>query len=272
MAEEDIPDLSEIGIPSATGAGALALYFLVGPSLKAVGNAFGEWTQYRMRNLLRIDKKTQDRLAQLNTQPAQPSIHPRLAKDLVEDASWIDDELQQDYYAGMLFSAIITETTEEAAYYARIISALTPSQLRLHFAIYSAYRGSYDATAELQFTRAGDLSALSVRAPINSFRAACRAPDDMASARGMGVATGGLAREGLIGRMGWIDREEKIYSIEPTLMGASLFSLAMGYPAGIDIRRGVDYLNQEVPRFTAPASEHTLTIIGAHIGDKWPTS
>ncbi|MCJ1711156.1 hypothetical protein MT344_08190 [Clavibacter michiganensis subsp. phaseoli] len=266
MGDEDIPDLTDIGIPSATGAGALALYFLVGPSLKAVGNAFGEWTEYRMRNLLRIDEKTQVRLSRLKTQPAQPSIHPRLAKNLVDDASWIDDELQQDYYAGVLFSAIATETTEEAAYFARIVSALTPSQLRLHYALYRSYRGSYESTAALNFTRGGDLAALAVRAPINSFRSACRSPDDMASARGMGVATGGLAREGLIGRMGWIDRDEKVYSIEPTLMGASLFSLAMGYPAGIDIRRSEEYLRQEVPRFALPVDERMPGIAGAQIG------
>jgi hypothetical protein len=266
MSDDGIPDLSDIGIPSATGAGALALYFLVGPSLKAVGNTFGEWTQYRMRNLLRIDQKTQEHMAQLNRKLAQPTIHPRMAKNLIEDASWMDDELQQTYYSGVLFSAIVSEETEEAAYYARIVSALTPSQLRLHYALYSAYRGSFDATSEFTFTRASDLPALAICAPIDSFRAACRTSGDMASPRGMGVATSGLAREGLIGKMGWVDKEEHTYAMYPTLMGASLFSLGMGYPAGIDIRQGKDYLGREAPRFVLPSGESLPFIAGAQIG------
>jgi hypothetical protein len=266
MGDDSVPDLSDIGIPSATGAGALALYYLVGPSLKAVGNAFGEWTQYRMRNLLGIGEKTQTHLDQLASQPTPAPMHPRLAKDLIENASWIDDELTQDYYASLLFSAIVSETTEESAYFARIVSDLSPSQIRLHYALYSAYRGSYDATSNLEFTRTADLAGLVVRAPIKSFRMACRSPKDPASARGMGVATGGLSREGLIGRVGWVDRDEMIYAIYPTLFGASLFALGMGYPAGVDIRRSAEYLKQEVPSFVLPVSEPLPFIADATIG------
>jgi hypothetical protein len=62
MSELEIPDLTGLGLPGTfVGAGALGLYWTLGPSIQAVGSAFGQWTEYRMSNLLRIGEKVSAR-------------------------------------------------------------------------------------------------------------------------------------------------------------------------------------------------------------------
>lgn len=239
MSDMEVPDLSPIGISGAAGAGVLGVYFLVGPSLKAIGNAFGDWTDYRVRNLLNIGRKAEQRLTTEDKANPKP-LHPRYAKQLIDDASWIDDDLQQEYLAALLVAARRSRKSEEAAYYSRIMGNLTPSQIRLHYSIYRAFRGTFDDTANLSFTRNRDCRQMFVSAPLSSFRSVVMGDDDRAdgATRGIGMATGGLQREGLIIEMGFTDTNRSLYGLMPTLLGATILHHAFEYPSGMDSIRG----------------------------------
>jgi hypothetical protein len=247
MAELEIPDLSELGVTGTmTGAGALALYWTFGPSIKAVGNAFGTWTEYRMNNLLRIGEKIDKRISSERADDGE-SVHPRAAKELIHEASWISDDIHQEYVAGLLVGSRSPDgSNDDGVYYARIISGLTSSQVRLHYAIYSAYEGTAVATSPKlrsgfnQPREARDH--LTIRASKTSVHAVCGDHDSY------GVGANGLIREGLIDDYG--NHGEDDYVFVPSLLGAILYHHALGYPGSIDaIRFEREQLMRIVPKW-----------------------
>lgn len=242
VSEMETPDLSALGVSgTATGAGALALYWTLGPSLKAVGNVFGEWTEYRLRNLLGLGEKISKRLPD-ESEPDGQGIHPRAAKVLLEEASWINDDLHQEYLAGLFISSRSPDgVSDDGVYYARIIAGLTASQIRMHYGIYSAYNGTA-TEANLRYRFNGgeealwNLSVLATREAYFSLAAGEPTTDTSAFA----AATHGLEREGLVTQIAPpIGAMNKSHVVAvPSLLGAVVYHRAMGYNTqGIDTIR-----------------------------------
>ena len=244
MAELDIPDLTPIGVEGAvTGAGALALYWTLGPSVRAIGKVFGEWTEFRLRNLLGIGERIAGRL-EPGVEADGIGINPRTAKVLIEEASWIEDDLHQEYMAGLFVASRSPEgVSDDGAYYARIIAGLSASQVRVHYGVYRAYYNT--RTAEnLRYRFNGspeDRRALSVWAPRESyFRLAAGGLEDASDTGPFAAAVHGLEREALIDECAPPRGELNTSHIVtiPSLLGAVVFHKAMNYtPPGVDAIR-----------------------------------
>lgn len=238
MSELEIPDLTGLGLPGAfVGSGALGLYWTLGPSIKAVGNAFGQWTEYRMNNLLRIGEKLSERRdAQPSLDNGSPrAVHPRLAADLIENASWVDDDLHQEYFAGLIAGEM--SESDEGIFYSRIVSSLTASQVRLHFLIYRAYEGSFATIPAPRFNGGdADLRRLAVCAPKTSFANAMQL--DSIGSSSWAAAVHGLERAGLVNEIAPITvGDDKIAAI-PSLLGAIIYHRALSYStSGVDAIR-----------------------------------
>lgn len=238
MSELEIPDLTDLGLPGAfTGAGALGLYWTLGPSIKAVGNAFGQWTEYRMGNLLRIGEKVSARRdSQADLDDGSPrAVHPRLAVDLIENASWVDDDLHQEYFAGLIAGE--KSESDEGLFYSRVVSGLTASQVRLHFLIYRAYEGSFAAIQAPRFN-GGDagLRQLAVRASRSSFAGAMQL-ESLASPS-WAAAVHGLETAGLVSEIAPVVEGDDTIAAIPSLLGAIIYHRALSYtPIGIDAIR-----------------------------------
>jgi hypothetical protein len=240
MSELDIPDLSALGVGGrATGAGALAIYWTMGPSIKAVGNVFGEWTEYRVRNLLRMGDKVSARQGKLVGDGK--TLHPRVAKVLIEEASWISDNLHQEYLAGLLLDSRNADgDSDDASYYAGIVARLTTSQVRLHFGVYSAYAGTFSETQPARFNGGPEqLRDLDIAAPRESYAALLDIPD-VAGHDAFPIAIHGLIQEGLIQECAPVNGPLHASHIAttPTLLGAILYHKVMSYTSvGIDTIR-----------------------------------
>lgn len=133
-----------IGAHGLQGAGALGLYWVASPTLKNVGKAFGDWTDWRLRNVLGLGEKIQARREQ-DPRPAdeQDKIHPKVLHEVIENGSWSDDDLAQEYLAGLLIAARTPDGKDEnSAYLAGIVARLTADQIRLHHLIYAALHGT----------------------------------------------------------------------------------------------------------------------------------
>ncbi len=238
MSELDIPDLTELGLPGAlAGAGALGLYWTLGPSIKAVGNAFGSWTDYRMKNLLRIGEKVSERRAtQADLDGGAPrSVHPRLAAQMIEAGSWIDDDLHQEYFAGLIAGE--TSGSDDGLFYTRVVSELTASQVKLHFLIYRAYEGSLAHFTEPRFNSGIEgLHRLAVRAPRSAYADALGL-DDIRDGT-WAAAVHGLERAGLVTQIApEAEGSDTVVAI-PSLLGAIIYHHALSYtPTGIDAIR-----------------------------------
>ncbi|WP_140162908.1 hypothetical protein [Agreia sp. VKM Ac-1783] len=238
MGELEIPDLADLGLPGAlAGAGALGIYWTLGPSIKAVGNSFGQWTEYRMNNLLRIGEKVSARRElQSDLDDGSPrAVHPRLAAALIENSSWVDDDLHQEYFAGLIVGE--KNESDDGLFYSRVVSELTASQVRLHFLIYRAYEGSF-ATIQAPRFNGGDaaLRQLTVRASKSSFTGALqlRSFDSPSWA----AAVHGLVRAGLVTEIAPISAGSDTIVAVPSLLGAIIYHRALSYTTeGIDAIR-----------------------------------
>jgi hypothetical protein len=274
MGELDIPDLTPLGVEgAATGAGAFALYWTMGPSLHAVGKVFGEWTEFRLRNLLGIGERISARLPK-DPQPDGQGINPRAAKLLIEEGSWIEDDLHQEYLAGLFVASRSPDgVSDDGAYYARIVAGLTASQVRMHYGVYRSY---YDSRASdnLQYRfngSADDRRALSVWAPREAyFRLASGGASETDSGP-FAAAVHGLEREGLITECAPPRGERNSTHVVtiPSLLGAVIYHKAMGYtPPGIDaIRSDREQLRRIDPDYAfATLDPEPPTLEGAWIG------
>lgn len=235
MGELDIPDLTELGLPGAlVGAGALGLYWTLGPSIKAVGNAFGSWTEYRMKNLLKIGEKVSERRAtQSDLDDGAPrSVHPRLAAHVIEAGSWIDDDLHQEYFAGLIAGE--TSGSDDGLFYTRVVSELTASQVKLHFLIYRAYEGSVAQVLEPRFNAGDDsLRQLAVHAQRSAFAEAMGLENLHGGT--WAAAVHGLERAGLVTQIAPMTAGSDNIVAIPSLLGAVVYHHALSYtPAGID--------------------------------------
>ncbi|WP_296607450.1 hypothetical protein [Nocardioides sp.] len=256
MSDSDIPDLSALGVPGAAqGAGALALYWTIGPSIQAVGRVFGEWTEYRLRNLLRIGEKVAKRIPS-DPEPDGQGINPRAAKVLIEEASWVDDDLHQEYLAGLFVASRSPDgVSDDGAYYTRIVAGLSASQVRLHYGIYRAYYGStLDGTGlDHRFNGSNDdLRAIAVWAPRQSYFDLAAAREGAASGDGFAAAVHGLQREGLVTEVAPPVVDDPHIVAVPSLLGAVVYHRAMGYtPTGVDaIRSDRAQLQRINPEYT----------------------
>ncbi|MEP7738311.1 hypothetical protein ABKW28_11710 [Nocardioides sp. 31GB23] len=118
----------------AVAAGGIALSKVLGPSVTAVGRALGDFTDWRMRNLLKLSEKTQARETL-----GEGEVHPRVAQQILSEASWSEDDVAQEYFAGMLIGSRNLRGSEmDTAYFARVTAGLTAVQLRLHHMVYEA--------------------------------------------------------------------------------------------------------------------------------------
>lgn len=134
----------------ATVGGSYAIVRVLGPTVRALGDVFGDATEYRLRNLLGLNEKIARRMQDASetdeTAPEDPNlgVHPRVARTLLEEGSWIDNDLHQEYLAGLLMDARRGGPDSDAgAYHARVVTAMTADQILLHYLLMDAYAGHW---------------------------------------------------------------------------------------------------------------------------------
>lgn len=179
---------------AAVAGGTYALARVLGPSVNALGSALGDFTSYRMRNLLGIGEKVSRRLK--DDDDPDLTVHPRIAKEVLDEGSWVDDDLHQEYLAGLLVGARSSDGASDAqAYLARIVTSLTADQVRLHYLTMSAYAGYWDGagTCPFPFSRKDHFRHHAVRIEVDELAERFPRFDQTA---------GGLVREGIMQEYG----------------------------------------------------------------------
>ena len=83
---------------------------------------------YRQKNLEKIAEKTQEKIKDQGIAPSGQA-NPRLIKEVLEEASWCDDENIQSMWAGLLSIASgATSAADDSLIYTDILKRLTPFQ------------------------------------------------------------------------------------------------------------------------------------------------
>jgi hypothetical protein len=221
---------------AATGLGVAALKTIVGPTANVFGNTVAEFVEYRLRNWLGIAKAAEQVLGE---DPPQGQVHARVVHRVLEEATYLDDEVMQQYAGGLLVASRTPEGRDDrAAYYINLLSSLTANQVRLHHAIYEAL-ARHPRPPDHDIGHNDRAHELSVRVPITTATTPIDVAPGTRAVDAVSEAVIGLFRDGLIGHgvavgtpaelapMG-VSSVEPMMVVVPNALGALLFLWGRG--------------------------------------------
>ena len=134
------PTSTEIAVTGGLAFATGAARRLLGPLADAIGRDLAARYEYRAANAERIvelvlEKLGEERLAQ------RGSVHPRLMQAVLDDGSWCDDALMQEYLAGILAAGRTAENPDDrGVMWAKLVMRLSAFQIRTHYVLYECAR------------------------------------------------------------------------------------------------------------------------------------
>lgn len=130
--------LNPVVIGSLIGSAEL-VKLVFGPSFQYLGDNLKSFVQKRIENTSTIIGKTEKNLK--NKKELNDSgIDPLLIKSLIDYGSFCEDDLVQEYLAGLLTTSRIGLNNDNRAYsYSKLLETLSVYQIRSHYIIYTIF-------------------------------------------------------------------------------------------------------------------------------------
>lgn len=127
---------------SAIG-GAKVAEKILGPTSEYIGEQLREWTEKKVKNTANIFKNAEKKLgASINE---EGKVSPKVLKGILDDGAWCEEELQVEYFGGVLASSRTGVSRDDrGAYFVSLISRLSSYQLRTHFLLYKLVKKHFD--------------------------------------------------------------------------------------------------------------------------------
>lgn len=221
----DVPP--ELGLYGVLGVSS---YGVVRPPATALGDALGRMVEFRMRNVGRIVDRAARKLGDEADEPGE--VPPRVAQRIVEEASFVDDDVMQEHFAGLLACSRTEDGRDDrAVYLTNVVANLTRNQVRLHHAIYSSIARSGFGSDRLRFLgNTEGRAAINIYIPFASLTELLEVPAAETNEL-VTQATWGLHREGPIDPewgsgppivLCFPDAHEPGLHVKPSVMGAEL--------------------------------------------------
>jgi hypothetical protein len=113
---------------------------ILGPTADYIGDGLQNWAERRSENVRQIFGRAERRLGEegLN-RPGE--VAPQVLKQILEDGSYCDDELGQEYFGGILASSKSSMPRDDrGATLAALAGRLSRYQLRCHYLMYAHAR------------------------------------------------------------------------------------------------------------------------------------
>lgn len=112
---------------------------ILGPSFEYIGNNLRQYTEKMHSNLASVFKNAEKKLG--NRINESGAVSPKVLKSILDNGAWCEEELQAEYFGGVLASSRNESPRDDrGAYYSGIITSLTAYQIRLHYLIYMEIR------------------------------------------------------------------------------------------------------------------------------------
>lgn len=261
-------------MPDPVVAGAAALFVtgaarrVLGPPADEVGKALARITENRLQNVGRIAEKAE---AKLGDRAELPGTVPlRVAAKVLEGGSWCDDDVMQEYLAGVLAGSRSADGADDrGAYWADLVARLAGDYVRVHYLLYRALHDHGAAADGPSIALLEGQQARSVYLPVSGMAASLGVTVEEASSIGNN-SLHVLARESLIAPTGWGNgvhvlehvpgaTEPGVHAV-PSHAGMELFMWAQGVApsSALDILKP----RPEVSLF----DEHLVPVEGAVVG------
>lgn len=154
---------------SAIG-GAKILERILGPSADYIGNQLQEWTQKKVLNTSKIFKNAEKKLGENIEKDG--TVPPKVLKGILEEGPWCEEDLQIEYFGGVLASSRSGISRDDrGAYFISLVSRLSTYQLRTHYLIYQAIKTHFDGY-NLNISNSEDRNKMEIFIPYSSFNLA----------------------------------------------------------------------------------------------------
>ncbi len=126
----------------AIGSKELVLRIL-GPTADYLGSGLANWTDRAIKNTGRIFENAAQKLGERIDQPG--SVPPKVLKGILEEAPFCDDELEAEYFGGVLASSRSQVGRDDrGAAFLGLIGRLSSYQIRAHYFFYETVRVLYE--------------------------------------------------------------------------------------------------------------------------------
>lgn len=127
---------------SAIG-GAKVVEKILGPTSEYIGEQVKEWTVKKVTNTANVFKNAEKKLGKkINKEGKVP---PKVLKGILEDGAWCEEELQVEYFGGVLASSRSGISRDDrGAYFVSLISRLSTYQLRTHYLFYHLIKQQFN--------------------------------------------------------------------------------------------------------------------------------
>jgi len=214
----------DIGTGLALLGSAQLVQKLLGPTAEYLGEGLRDLAQKRIMNIRRIFEKATEKLG--HDFDKDGVVPPRVLWEVIGEGSFCEDELEADYFSGVLASSRTPEGRENrGATYMKMIARLSNYEIRAHYIFYTAVRKLY---AKKYHTFTPDLrNRMRTLIPTGPFLHVMDL-GEYQEARDAGVisqSVWGLARENLIQDFSY---DDKNITFSPTVMGVQLYLWAQG--------------------------------------------
>lgn len=176
---------------------------LFGKVLDSVGDALDD--EFRDWNIQRITRKAARR-ARLE----DPKIvNARVAYRILQDGSFCNDDVTQEYLAGLVAGSYSDDGGDDrASYYVDLVAKLPGAQVRLHHAIYSAFASAGPKPTDVTET---DFKQRALFTPLEDAAVILQHSEEIKPRDAVEEALAGLEREGLIAAFGVADSPQDGY-------------------------------------------------------------
>ncbi len=212
---------------------------VLGPTAEYFGKGLHDITKKRVENLTKIFQKAEKKLNRRGSQKG--SVPPRVLKYIMNEGSYVDNELTSEYFSGVLASSKSTISRDDRGIsFLKKLSEMSNYEIRMHYILYSTYRQVFIDSKAIYLGQVSIAESFKVFIPINSLIKA------LALENGENISEilehtipllrnrGFIGRSYLYGSKEYIQKENSRFNdagliTSPSLLGAQLFLAAHGY-------------------------------------------
>jgi hypothetical protein len=129
----------DVNVLTVAGVSTIALKKLLGPSFDMLGKKLAFDLEKRYDNLNKIFQKAIDKNPEINFEKNEDgkSVNPRILNDVIYEGSLCEEDIIQEYYAGILISSRSTNgEDDQMKYYTNILSSMSSYEIQLHYYLY----------------------------------------------------------------------------------------------------------------------------------------
>ena len=131
-----------IGIGAAAYAGKDVVTKLLGPTADYLGEGLREIVKRRSETLKKIFKSAIQKVGERIEEPGM--VPPKILKGIISDGSFATDDVEIEYFAGILAASRTTDGRDDRGVRAlKTIQSMSSDQIRTHYILYSCIATCY---------------------------------------------------------------------------------------------------------------------------------